>query len=258
VPRKSSKETLGTAQNLAPSRLFAGTSGWAYPSWEPGFYPAGLAAKKFLSFYASRLNSVEVNYTFRKLPTAAMIARWLAETPGGFRFSFKAPQRITHFQRLNDCSALLAEFFDALKPVASAGKLGLILFQLPPNFKPDLPRLRSFLAAAPFRRRSVPPIAFEFRHPGWFTDETSALLARRNAAFCIAETDELKTPELHTASGHTCFRLRRSGGYTPAEIAVFRKRFAALTSVRDVYVYFRHEHEPTGALNAAALLKVAR
>jgi uncharacterized protein YecE (DUF72 family) len=262
VPRKSSKETLGTAQNLAPSRLFAGTSGWAYPTWKPAFYPGELSAKKFLSFYASRLNSVEVNYTFRKLPTAAMIARWLAETPAGFRFSFKAPQRITHFQRLNDSGRTLAEFFDAIKPVAAAGKLGLILFQLPLNFKPGLPRLRRFLAAAPFRRRNLPPIAFEFRHPGWFTDETAALLARRNAAFCIAETDELKTPELHTASGHTCFRLRRSGGYTRAEISAFRKRFAALASVRDVYVYFRHEDEPAGALNAAALLgsakKVAR
>jgi uncharacterized protein YecE (DUF72 family) len=240
------------------SRCFIGTSGWAYPTWKPGFYPAGLSTKKFLNFYASQLNSVEVNYTFRKLPTPVMIARWLAETPPGFRFSFKAPQRITHFQRLRDSASTLAEFFDALKPVAAAGKLGLVLFQLPPNFKPDLPRLRSFLASAPFRRRNAPPIAFQFRHAGWFTEETAAVLTRRNAAFCIAETDELSTPELHTAATHTCFRLRRSGGCTPTQIQAFRKRFAALTPVRDLYVYFRHEDEPTGALNAAALRKAAR
>jgi uncharacterized protein YecE (DUF72 family) len=187
-----------------------------------------------------------------------MIARWLADTPAGFRFSFKAPQRITHFQRLKDSADTLAEFFDALKPVAAAGKLGLVLFQLPPNFKPDLPRLRSFLAAAPFRRRHAPPVAFEFRHPGWFSDDVAALLGKRNAAFCIADTDELKTPELHTASTHTCFRLRRSGGYTPAEIRAFSKRFAALTPARDVFVYLRHEDEPTVALNAAALLGSAK
>jgi uncharacterized protein YecE (DUF72 family) len=247
VPRKTTSVEPGGSV-LPPSRLFIGTSGWAYPTWKPGFYPATVSAKKFLSFYATRLNSVEVNYTFRELPTPEIVSRWLADTPAGFRFSFKAPQRITHFQRLQDCSAPLTEFFDA-------GKLGLVLFQLPPNFKPDLPRLRSFLAAPAFRRRNTPPIAFEFRHPGWFSDEVAALLRKRNAAYCIAETDELNTPEVHTAATHTCFRLRRGGGYTAAEIAAFAGRFRALAADRDVYIYFRHEDEPTGALNACALRK---
>jgi uncharacterized protein YecE (DUF72 family) len=254
VPRKiTSVESSGTAP-LA-SRLFIGTSGWAYPTWKPGFYPATVSTKKFLSFYATQLNSVEVNYTFRELPTPEIVNRWLADTPTGFRFSFKAPQRITHFNRLLDCDALLAEFFDTLKPVAGAGKLGLVLFQLPPNFQPDLTRLRSFLDAPAFRRRNAPPIAFEFRHPGWFSDETAALLRKRNAAFCIAETDDLTTPEVHTAAAHTCFRLRRGGGYTAAEIAAFAVRFRALAADRNVYIYFRHEDEPTGALNACALRK---
>jgi len=117
----------------APAHLFAGTSGWAYPSWKPDFYPAGLPAKRFLSYYASQLNSVEVNYTFRQLPSASTLENWLASTPSGFRFSFKAPQRITHLKRLRDCSEIVAQFVHTLEPVRQAGKLGLLLFQLPPN-----------------------------------------------------------------------------------------------------------------------------
>ncbi len=241
----------------APTRLFAGTSGWAYPTWKPDFYPDSVSSKNFLRFYASRLNSVEVNYSFRKLPTKEMLDRWLEQAGDGFRFSFKAPQRITHFNRLRECDASVAEFLDTLTPVALAGKLGLVLFQLPPNFKADLPRLETFLRAPALRRASAPPIAFEFRHDSWFTDETADLLRRRNAAFCIAETDDLKTPEVHTASGHTCFRLRRAGGYKPREIAAFARRFRTLAENREVYVYFKHEDEPTGALNAAEFLRKA-
>jgi len=240
-----------------PARLFAGTSGWAYPTWKPGFYPADVSAKKFLSFYASQLNSVEVNYTFSKLPSAKIIAGWLAQTPDTFRFSFKAPQRITHFSRLRDCEPLVAEFFASLTPAKASGRLGLILFQLPPNFKADLPRLRDFLAIPSLRAPGAPPIAFEFRHETWFTPEAAALLTEHNAAFCIAETEDLQTPEVHTAATHTCFRLRRTGGYTPSEIAAFAQRFTALAETRDVYAYFKHEDEPTGALNATAFLQAA-
>ncbi len=234
-----------------------GTSGWAYTTWKPGFYPQGVSAKKFLGFYASQLTSVEVNYTFASELKPGQLQGWLDQAPAGFRFSFKAPQRITHFKRLLDCNDLLGEFLDSLKPAAKAGKLGLILFQLPPNFKADLPRLKTFLAAPALRRRGTPPIAFEFRHPSWFTDETAALLRKRNTAFCIADTDDLQTPEVHTAGTHTCFRLRRDGGYNPDEIAAFAERFKALAADRDVYVYFRHQDEPTGALNALAFLKQA-
>lgn len=238
----------------ASQRLFAGTSGWAYPTWKPGFYPLGLSPKKFLEFYASQLNSVEVNYTFRTIPTAPIMEGWLTQASEGFRFSFKAPQRITHFSRLNDCDQHVADLLEALKPAASAGKLGLILFQLPPNFKANLPRLRTFLAAPALRRSSPPLIAFEFRHESWFTEEVSNLLREHNAALCIAENEDLQTPEFHTAAHHTCFRLRRPGGYNNAELAAFADRFHALSREREVYVYFKHEDEPTGALNASAFL----
>src|SRR5271154_3638287 len=131
--------------------LYAGTSGWAYPTWKPDFYPAGTPAKRFLEFYATQLNSVEVNYTFRALRTAKILDGWLSATPAIFRFIFKAPQRITQFKRLRECDDDMAQFVAALNPVQQDGKLGLLLFQLPPNFKVDTESLSSFLATTSLR-----------------------------------------------------------------------------------------------------------
>ena len=239
-----------------PSNLFAGTSGWAYPTWKPGFYPATVSGKNFLAYYASRLTSVEVNYTFRQLPTPAQLAGWLAAVPAGFRFSFKAPQRITHFSRLVDTDTQLAAFLGSLQPAADANKLGILLFQLPPNFKASPDRLESFLASpalkAPFR------IAFEFRHESWFTEDTYKLLRYAKAALCVAEGDDLVTPEVHTAPDLACFRLRRDGGYTSAELAAQAAKLTALAAAgREVYAYYRHQDEPTGALNASEFLAQA-
>ncbi len=243
-----------TAVAAASSHIFAGTSGWAYPTWKPDFYPEGTPAKRFLDFYSTQLSSVEVNYTFRAFPTAAMLEGWLAATTGFFRFSFKAPQRITHIKRLANCESDLAYFVSVLETVRQAGKLGLLLFQLPPNMKADPARLSSFLALPPLTTAGAPSIAFEFRHESWFTDEIYSILRAHNAALCIAESDDLATPEVHTATGFTSFRLRRTGAYAPAEIAAFADRFTALAADRDVYIYFKHEDEPTGALNAVAFL----
>jgi uncharacterized protein YecE (DUF72 family) len=254
LPRiaKASPSLVATEASL---RLYAGTSGWAYPTWKPAFYPGTTPAKRFLEFYATKLTSVEVNYTFRALPTAKMLDGWLTATPANFRFSFKAPQRITHFRRLRDCDDDVTQFVSAVEVVHQVGKLGLLLFQLPPNFKADPERLTSFLAVAALRVAGAPPIAFEFRHESWFNDEIYTILREHNAALCIAESDDLATPEVHTAAGHTCFRLRRNGGYSLEELDAFAKRFATLAQERDVYVYFKHEDEPTGALNATSFLK---
>lgn len=261
LPRTPQAPPLAVKAAVAPtvtsSRIFAGTSGWAYPTWKPDFYPAGTPAKKFLEFYASQLTSVEVNYTFRALPTAKMLEGWLAATPPHFRFSFKSPQRITHFKRLRDCTADLTQFIGALEPVRQAGKLGLLLFQLPPNFKADAACLTDFLTIPALHISGATPIAFEFRHESWFCDEIYTILRQHNAALCIAESDDLTTPEVHTAASHTGFRLRRNNGYSPEELAAFAKRFTALAQQRDVYVYFKHEDDPTGALNAVAFLAQA-
>jgi uncharacterized protein YecE (DUF72 family) len=254
LPR-APKTIAAAASALAPSprNLFVGTSGWAYPTWKPGFYPADIPSHAFLHFYAARLTSVEVNYTFRTLPTLTQLQGWLDATPPNFRFSFKAPQRITHFQRLRQSSSTLAEFIAAITPAHTAGKLGPLLFQLPPNFAADPARLDTFLGLSAFTSSPHLQIAFEFRHPSWFTDATCDVLRHYNAALCVAESNDLVTPDIATANFH-CYRLRRDGGYTSTELSAFAKRFTKLASKSELYAYFKHEDEPTAALNASALL----
>ncbi len=237
-------------------QVFAGTSGWAYPSWKPGFYPKDVPARRFLEHYGSRLNSVEVNYTFRTLPTAEQLEGWLAATPEDFRFSFKAPEGVTHRKRLRGCEEAVEAFVASLEPVRAAGRLGLLLFQLPPNFKADPARLEVLLRQPCLAGERV---AFEFRHESWFAEETYAVLRGCGAGLCIAESDELKTPAVHTAEVFTSFRLRMAGGYGAAAIAKHARAVKALLAAgRDVYVYYKHEDEPNGPLAAEALLQALR
>jgi len=233
----------------AKSRVYAGCSGWSYPTWKPAFYPEKLASKKFLEYYATRLNSVEVNYTFRSFPRRTAIDSWLAQTGADFRFSFKAPQRITHFQRLQDCGPTLEAFAGAIQPVADAGRLGLVLFQLPPNFKADESKLAQFLADAKACRFRM---AFEFRHASWFDAAIYRLLERHEAALCVAESDELETPDVATAP-FACYR-RRKTEYSEAQLAAITAGLKERAGRGDVFAYFKHEEEPSGALWAASVL----
>jgi uncharacterized protein YecE (DUF72 family) len=251
LPRASKPIAAAASLVPAPPNLFVGTSGWAYPTWKPGFYPADVPSRAFLNYYASKLTSVEVNYTFRALPTPAQLQAWLDATPPGFRFSFKAPQRITHFQRLRESNTTLNEFVDALSPAQAAGKLGPVLFQLPPNFTADTTRLNAFLNLRCLAKNPYLQIAFEFRNTSWFTEATYDILRTHNTALCVAESDDFFTPGITTAD-FRCYRLRRSGGYTSAQLTAFAKSFAAPSS--ETYIYFKHEDEPTGALNATAFL----
>jgi uncharacterized protein YecE (DUF72 family) len=193
---------------------------------------------------------VEVNYTFRALPTASQLENWLANVPEGFRFSFKAPQRITHFARLRESQSLVETFLNALAPVR-AGHLGPLLFQLPPNLQADRDLLARFLDLPAFRHAHV-QLAFEFRHKSWFSDEIYAVLREHNASLCVAESDDLSTPDVQTAP-HRCYRLRRSGGYSEPELNTLAERFVDLARNGEVYIFLTHEDEPTGALNAAYL-----
>lgn len=259
VPASQSVERA--AVSGAPARLFVGTSGWAYPTWKPAFYPPKLPAKSFLAFYGSQLTAVEVNYTFRALPTEQMLQGWLNATPPSFRFSFKAPQRITHFQRLRNSEATLTQFLSALEPVRAAGRLGTVLFQLPPTLKADVALLSEFLELPSLTGPHQPQVSFEFRHASWLAEPIYDALRSRNAALCVAhagdEEGDLATPEIHTASTHTSYRLRRSGGYSQKELAAYAARLGSLATERDLYVALRHEDEPTGALNARDLLRFA-
>ena len=234
--------------------VFSGTSGWAYPTWKPGFYPKDVPARRFLEHYATRLNSIEVNYTFRTLPTAEQLAGWLAAVPEGFRFSFKAPELITHRKRLRECGDAVEAFLTSLEPARKAKRLGLLLFQLPPNFKADLARLEAFLALPEMRKAGR--ISFEFRHESWFTPKFFRLLRSHNAAVCIAESEDLATPEVQTARNFASYRLRMPGGYAAEVLASHAERFTALAAAgRDVYIYYKHEDAPTGPLCAEGMLR---
>jgi uncharacterized protein YecE (DUF72 family) len=227
------------------NRAYIGTSGWAYSSWKPGFYPQALPQRKFLEYYGTQLNSVEVNYTFRQLPTESMLTGWLAATGADFRFSFKAPERITHILRLRDCSGTVTAFSRALAPVVSAGRMGVVLFQLPPNFKADVPRLDSFLGDADTCGLRM---AFEFRHSTWFCDEVYAVLQRHSVALCVAESEDLETPDIVTAS-FASYRFRKSG-YSPAQLKVIENTLRQRSANGVVFAYFKHEEQPTGAISA--------
>lgn len=229
--------------------FYAGTSGWAYPSWKPDFYPAKLAQTKFLSYYAMQLNAVEVNFTFRQLLKDTTAEKWVGETPAGFRFSVKAHQVITHIKRLNKTEDFVRRFFASLEPLARAAKLGPLLFQLPPNLKADRVLLAEFLASLP-----RVPSAFEFRHPSWFDEATFNLLRNHNCALCVAETEERVTPDVITAD--FCYYRYRKPGYTGEERQAMIARIEEhLAAERNVYAYFKHEETPQGALYALELLK---
>jgi uncharacterized protein YecE (DUF72 family) len=205
-----------------------------------------------LEYYATQLNSVEVNYTFRHLPSLSTINGWLAQTGGEFRFSFKAPQRITHIKRLKDSSDALSVFYSALLPVIRAGRMGVVLFQLPPNLKADVDRLASFLKEAAPQGASTLRVAFEFRHASWFAEDIFDLLRQHQAALCVAESDELQTPNVITAP-FCCYRLRKSD-YGPADLQQIEKQLTANLKQGDVFAYIKHEDSPKGALQAAAVL----
>ena len=238
---------------MPTGKLYAGTSGFSYPAWKPGFYPAKLASKKFLSHYATRLNAVESNYTFRRLPSAATLENWVNETSlpdarAHFQFAIKAHQRITHFDRLG-VTEFVDLFFKAIDPLRVKQKLGPVLLQTPPNLAIDATKLEAFLAAAPTDIR----LAFEFRNKSWFAPEIYALLRARNAALCLAESDTLTTPPEVTAD-FVYFRLRKAD-YPADERADISAKVTALRSTgKDVYVFFKHEDTPAGALYAEQLL----
>ena len=240
-------------------RLFAGTSGWAFPAWKPAFFPEKLPAKKFLPYYASRLNAVEVNYSFRHFIGERTARNWVQDTPPAFAFCVKAHQAITHVRRLKDVEEPLRRFLDSLQPLAEAGRLGPALFQLPPNLAADVKLLDQFLAQLPtelpaggFGFRA----AFEFRHKSWFQAPVFDVLRRHGAALCLAESDELIVPHVITAD-FLYYRFRRSS-YSPEDrrdIAVRLRREA--NEGRPVYAFFKHEESPESALWAEEIRRAA-
>ena len=219
------------------ARACIGTSGFSYKEWRPSFYPEDLSEKGFLSFYASRFSSVEIDYTFYRMPNAKTIEGWKAATGENFRFAIKASQKITHRERLKTPSEALTYLVGIVSHLES--RLGVLLFQLPPYFRSDSQKLESFLAALP----PDLPLAFEFRHESWFTDETYQLLRDHNAGLCIHDADDHTTPVLLTAK-LAYVRLRRSN-YTPEGFGEWRERIRGWVEEGiDVFAYIKHEGNP--------------
>jgi uncharacterized protein YecE (DUF72 family) len=229
-------------------KSWIGTSGFQYPEWKGHFYPEKLPAAKMLPFYAERFATTEINYTFRRIPSGKTIENWCELTPARFAFSLKAPQRVTHFAKLQNCSDTLNYFFGAIQGLED--KLGPILFQLPPSFKKDSLVLNAFLEELPDGVRA----AFEFRHPSWFDDETYEGLRARNAALCIAESADLSTPFQATATfGY--LRLRRED-YGPSDITRWAELLRSQASKwSDAFVYFKHEEQGMGPKLASQLIQ---
>lgn len=232
------------------AQFFAGTSGWAYPSWKPDFYPEKLPQKNFLRHYATQLNTVEVNFSFRQLLKETTVQKWIAESPDGFRFGVKAHQVITHIKRLKESEEFVKRFLGTIEALAQVQKLGPVLFQLPPNLKANAEVLQNFMYTLP---RGL-CAAFEFRHDSWLTDETFTALRDRGIALCVAENEDRTTPDVVTAP--YCYYRFRKPNYTPQErVAMTARMQEHLGAGRDVYAYFKHEETPEGALYAVEMLK---
>jgi len=230
-------------------KLYVGTSGYSYKEWKGTFYPQKLPAKQMLPYYSEHFRTVEINYTFQRMPTASILEAWAGAVPAGFQFALKAPQQITHRKRLKDTGDLVANFLEIAGTLKE--RLGPLLFQLPPTFKKDATRLRAFLALLPREGR----VAFEFRHPSWFDDEVFGLLREHHAALCIAdEEDDLRVPVVATAAWG-CLRLRRPD-YDAAALKAWAKQVRK-QDWRDVFVYFKHEDEGKGPQLAQRFLDLA-
>jgi uncharacterized protein YecE (DUF72 family) len=216
-----------------------GTSGYNFPEWKGTFYPAKLPASQMLEYYAQRLSTVEVNYTFYRMPNAKTVSAWAEATPPEFTFVLKAPQRITHFARLQDVDDPLRYFVDTARKLGT--KLGPILFQLPPNFKKDVARLKDLLTQFPADLRC----AWEFRHESWFADDTYDALRTGNAALCVADTEAGHTPLVATADfGY--LRLRDEG-YQKQELGEWAQTVRDLGKTwQDAFIFFKHEESGIG------------
>ncbi len=225
-------------------RVLTGTSGYSYKEWKGRFYPEKMKEAEMLGFYAGRFPTVEINNTFYRMPSADLLRRWAEQTPESFTFVLKAPQRITHMKRLADVGGDVSYFLDTA--AALGPKLGPVLFQLPPYMKKDLDRLTALLDLLPAHPRA----AFEFRHPSWFEDDVREALRARNAALCLADTDEAPLSELALTADWGYLRLRRLT-YAETDVAAWADKVRA-QPWRSAYVFFKHEDEARGPALAAA------
>ena len=227
-------------------QYWIGTSGYNYPEWRGSFYPEKLPAAKMLDFYVGRFNTVEINYTFYRMPTTSQLANWASATPETFRFTLKAPRRITHDLKLQHCEETVAAFCAVASTLGA--RLGVLLFQLPPHFRCNHGVFEQFLSCLPPGTRA----AFEFRHDSWHDEQVYEALRRRNLALCIADSEKMTTPQVVTAE-YGYFRLRDEG-YQPADITRWAETIERMSAGwTEAFVYFKHEEQGIGPLFAQQL-----
>ncbi len=232
----------------ARGRVLAGTSGFAFAEWKGGFYPPDLPNDRLLSHYAAALPTVEINVSFYRMPTSAMLAAWHAQTPPEFRFAIKAHRRITHQKRLRDVDDDLRWLAERTGELGD--RLGPVLFQLPPSFRRDLELLERFLVAMP----PLPYTAIEFRHASWHDEATYALLRTHRVAVCIAEDEDGCEPLVHTA-GWGYYRLHRLH-YDDERLQTWARHLREQAGLRPVFCYFTHETGPEAVGYARRLMEL--
>ena len=223
---------------IAREHVHVGTSGYNYPEWRGTFYPEKFSTDKMLAYYAERFPTVEINYTFYRIPTEKLLTGWAAGTPDRFTFTLKAPRRITHDAKLQRCEDLVQTFCRTARVLGP--KLAVLLFQLPPTLKKDTDVLRAFVDLIPDGLRA----AFEFRHASWHDEEVFDVLRARGAALCIADSEKMSTPVVATA-GHAYFRLRDEG-YQDSDIDRWAGIVGGLAGPTEAFVYFKHEEQGLG------------
>lgn len=217
-----------------------GTSGWNYRHWRGTVYPKELPARRWLEHYAGLFDTVEVNATFYRLPRREAVAAWAEQTPPGFLFAVKGSRYVTHVKRLREAARGVARFLEAIEPLAEAGKLGPLLWQLPPTFRRDDERLAAFLDALPTGHHGV-----ELRHASWFTPDVYALLGERNAALVTADDPKMPFQTRTRTADWVYVRLhagdRPGGDYSDAALRTWKRRIAASRRSGDVYAYFNND-----------------
>ena len=236
--------------NSKGTRLLAGASGYSFKEWKGIFYPEKIKPEEMLQFYCGKLPTVEINNTFYRMPKTSVLENWAKTAPDGFRFAIKASRRITHMSRIKADSS--AEPVGSLyKNLEALGdRRGPVLFQLPPNMKLDLERLKGFLELLPEDHRA----AFEFRNDAWFIDEVYALLRANGAALVLSEREDAMPPPMVATAPWGYVRLRLEE-YTDDDLGKWAERLAD-TGWKETYVYFMHE--PTACAYAAKLMELAR
>ncbi|MEP6568934.1 MAG: DUF72 domain-containing protein [Acidobacteriota bacterium] len=229
--------------------LYVGTSGYSYKEWKGSFYPEKIPAKDMLHYYAERLSTVEINATFYRMPQPSMLENWKSQVSGAFRFSLKASQRITHFKRLKETDEETKYFLETATVLGD--QLGVVLFQMPPNMKKDVPRLETFLALLP----PTTPAAFEFRHPTWFDDDVLDLLRSQNRPLVVSDTDDMPTTHIDKTADWGYLRLRRVN-YSEENLVEWAARIRD-QNWKETFLFFKHEDAGTGPRLAAQFLRIA-